>query len=114
VIDFTAWELDLMICADANEAAINLINVEYMDTTEKAQFKLDVQFQELAEKHETILNNMGDYVSKLSVLVEAPLIREMETKESWRYQPEKIFLKGVQIWQWKFLIQLCVKFMEFK
>eukprot|EP00978_Attheya_sp_CCMP212_P032618 scaffold128271_cov60-Attheya_sp.AAC.1 len=61
-VDFTAWELDLMICADANEAAINTINVEYLDTTEKAQFNLDVQLQELAEKHEIILNGMGDYV----------------------------------------------------
>jgi len=79
-VDFTAWELDLMICDNANEAAINAINVEYLDTTEKAQFKLDVQLQELAEKHEIILNGMGDYVSKLSVLVEEPLIREMEAK----------------------------------
>eukprot|EP00978_Attheya_sp_CCMP212_P030836 scaffold114740_cov41-Attheya_sp.AAC.3 len=78
--DFTAWELDLMVCSVAREAAINAINVEFLDTTEKAQFNLDVQLQELAKKHEMILNGMGDYVSTLSVLVEETLIREMEAK----------------------------------
>eukprot|EP00978_Attheya_sp_CCMP212_P009101 scaffold21426_cov57-Attheya_sp.AAC.1 len=79
-VHFTAWEFDLMVCSVAREAAINAINVEFLDTTEKAQFNLDAQLQELAKKHEIILNGMGDYVNTLSVLVEEPLVREMETK----------------------------------